>query len=61
MMFEITFKDPDCAVLCANKDIDYVDELPDEARELAAQFLEFSEYVTILFDTADGTAVVKRS
>ena len=56
--FQVTFKDPDCLVTGTGKDIDYVDQLPTPARDLTKKFLEFDEYVTIEFDTTEGTAVV---
>lgn len=58
MKFTITFKDPDCVVLFPGKDIDYVDQLPPAGQEVTDKFLEFSEYVTIEFDTTAGTAKV---
>ena len=58
MKFTVTFKDPDCTVAGTGKDIDYVDQLPDKARWLTEEFLEFREYVTIEFDTKKGTATV---
>lgn len=58
MKFKVTFKDPDCMVNHKNKDIDYIDQLPPKARETVDRFLEWSEYVTIEFDTKDQTARV---
>jgi len=60
MIFKVTFKDPDCRVQVESKPgVEYVDQLTDKQRELTDRFLEYSEYVTIVFDTARGTATVE--
>ncbi len=58
MKFRIQFKDPDCHVTGLGDAVEFVDQLPEKARDVADSFLEFSEYVTIEFDTSDGTAKV---
>jgi hypothetical protein len=59
MKFSVTFKDPDCVVNDV-PEAEYVDLLPPKARALTDQFFDYSEYVTIEFDTEKQTAKVQR-
>jgi len=54
MKFSLTFKHPD-----ALKQITGSVKDEKEKRKLAEKYVEWGEYVTIDFDTEDGTAVVR--
>ncbi len=56
MKFRVTFKTPD-ALDYALDDFPY-DESREEAKEVAKQFIEYGEYITVEFDTEAKTATV---
>ena len=56
MKFTVTMKSPD-SLHDALQDIEDEDER-EKAGEFARQFMEYGEYITIQFDTEEGTAKV---
>jgi hypothetical protein len=58
MIIRIQFKDPDAFVTADGNEIRGLHELSDDEQEKVAQFVEWSEYVTVEIDTKAGTAKV---
>ena len=57
MIVELMFKDPDCSCSYEGNEVSLT-ELPQAEQDKLAKFVEWSEYVTLRFDTAKGTAEV---
>lgn len=58
MRFTVQFKDPGCTVYCETDEAEFIEELPPVARDFVDLYVEWSEYVTIEFDTTRRTATV---